>query len=109
MPTPTDPPATNQQFLAEQIYDLLMAEIETELLLANIPSLDLRYAAESPEDHEKRMARYAEAYRKFDLALQAFKQDVTGRVKQAKRSSLKEEEARGKAEEEERMKKMIGQ
>jgi hypothetical protein len=99
MPTPTPPPANNQ-LVAEQIYDLLMAEIEPELLLANIPVLDAKYAAETPEEHAVRMARYAQAYKKFDDALKTFKEDVNGRVKTAKRTSLKVAEAEGKAQEE---------
>lgn len=107
MPTPTPPPADNQ-VVAEQIYDLLMGQIEPELLLANIPVLDAKYAAETPEEHAVRMARYAEAYRKFDAALKAFKDDVNGRVKTAKRTSLKAEEAQAKKEDEEELEKMIG-
>lgn len=101
----TDPTVQqDNQLLSEQIYDLLMAEIEPELLLANIPALDIRYANETPEEHGVRMQRYAEAYKKFDIALQRFKEDVTGRVRGAKRASLQEEEAEGRGGEEKNMK-----
>lgn len=99
--------ATDQQPLAEEICDLLMAEIEPELLLANIPVLDSRYAAETPEDHAARMERYAAAYKKFDAAFAAFRGDVTGRVRVARRASLQEEEAKGKTEEANKLKAMM--
>ncbi len=106
MPSPADP-SVQHQLLAEQIYDLLMAEIEPELLLANIPVLDARYAAETPEEHVARMERYAAAYKKFDAAFAAFKGDVTGRVRVARRASLSEEEAKGKSEEAKKLRTMM--
>ncbi len=52
----------------KEMYDLLMARIEPELLSENIPLLAQRYAKETPQQHEERMARYSQAYAKYDAA-----------------------------------------
>lgn len=88
----TAAPADNRA-LAEDVYNLIMAEIEPELLLENIPVLEETYRGESQQDHEKRMKRYAAAYKKFDAELAVFMTDVDGRVRTAKRQSLKAKEA----------------
>ncbi len=75
---------------------MLMADIETDLLLANLPLLDRTYEGETPEQHEARLARYANAYKKFDAELAKFMTDVNGNVRAGQRSALqaKEQEAK---------------
>ena len=85
--------------LAEQVYDMLMADIETDLLLANIPLLDRTYEGETPEQHESRMQRYAVAYKKFDAELSRFMTDVNGNVRAGQRNALKEKEEQAKSQE----------
>ncbi|MDO8649195.1 MAG: hypothetical protein Q7R81_05435 [Candidatus Peregrinibacteria bacterium] len=98
MPTPVQDDATNQQ-LAEQLYDVLMAEIEPDLLLENIPTLDAKYAGETPEDKEARNKRYEVAYKKFDEECAKFMIEVDDEVKASKRTALKQKEESAKTQE----------
>ncbi|MBI1812702.1 hypothetical protein HYR82_02890 [Candidatus Peregrinibacteria bacterium] len=85
--------------LAEQLYDVLMAEIEPDLLLANIPTLDAKYAGESAEDHAARMKRYEAAYKAFDEEFAAFMADVNDQVRTSRRDSLKTNEEKDRTQE----------
>lgn len=98
----TDPHATPQAdtaVLAEDVYNVLMAGIEPELLLSRIPMLDALYAGESPEEHEARMEKYAVAYKKFDAALKAFMTDVNGSARSVQRHALKDKEQQARSQE----------
>jgi len=93
MPDATqNPPQVDNRALAEQVYDMIMGEIETDLLLANIPLLDAKYSGETPDDHEARMERYQAAYKRFDSELQKFMDEVNGSVRSSQIKSLKERE-----------------
>ena len=98
--TNTNPtlPAENR-VLAEQVYDMIMQEIEPDLVLAVIPTLDATYANESDADHESRMQRYAVAYKKFDIQFEKFMTDVNGKVRMTHRQALREKEEQAKSEE----------
>ena len=65
IPTPT------QDLSMEQIYDLLMAEIEPELLTCMLPYLDKLYPKEAKQEHELRMHRYAKAMQIFGQRFEA--------------------------------------
>ena len=91
---------TAAQPLASQVYDLLMADIEPDLLLAMIPTLDKKYAAETPTEREKRMVRYSAAYKKFDEAFQKFSVTVGGAVRTIKKDALHKREQEAASEEE---------
>ena len=82
----------NQQ-LAEQLYNTLMAEIEPDLMLDSIGTLDVKYAGETPEEHGARMKRYEAAYKKFDESFKNFMEEIHEEVRVSKRSALKEQEA----------------
>lgn len=92
-------PQAETRALAEQVYDMLMAKIDGDLLLASIPTLDAKYAGESSEQHEVRMQRYAASYKKFDAAFSKFVTETNGNVRVAQRSALREKEERAKSEE----------
>lgn len=83
--------------LAKQLYDVLMAEIEPDLLLANIPTLDQKYANETADEKAARMQRYEAAYKKFDAEFTAFMAEVNAEVRTSKRESLAAKEAEAKA------------
>ncbi len=103
MPTPLPPSIQQQDEISKQIYDSLMAEIEPDLLLASIPLLDIKYAAETPTEHEARMKRYAVAYKKFEEAFLAFKSGVKGFTRTAKTQSLREKEQESAAVDQEKL------
>lgn len=83
--------AENRQ-LAEQLYDTLMAEIEPDLLLASLPSLDAKYAGETEAEHALRMKRYDDAYARFDKEFASFMDNVQEEVRVSRRAALKERE-----------------
>ncbi len=98
MPNPSTDDAQNQQ-IAEQLYDMIMGEIEPDLLLANIPGLDEKYKGESDSEHEARMARYQKAYETFDKKFAEFMTDVHLRAHATKKKARLEQEAQAKTEE----------
>ncbi len=69
MPTTAQPQATHEYLSPEWLYDTLMGHIEPDLMIANIDTLDEKYAGES-EDHRKmREARYELAFLLYDDCL----------------------------------------
>ncbi len=83
--------AENKQ-LAEQLYDTLMSEIEPDLMLATLPTLDAKYVGESEADRAVRMKRYEAAYAKFDAEFEKFMADVQEEVRVSRREALKAKE-----------------
>jgi len=86
-PDPAVVAAPNNRVLAEQVYDAIMAGIEEDLLLANIPHLPEKYKNETPEEHESRMERYKDAYRKFDQEFSKLMVQVNDEVHTQKRGA----------------------
>lgn len=95
-------PAQNRA-LAEDVYNMIMAEIEPDLLLENIALLDTTYAGESDSEHDTRMQRYAASYKKFDEELALFMTDVDGHVRTTKRMALKAKENAARSDEEDKL------
>lgn len=85
--------------LAEEVYDMIMGKIDEDLLLANIPGLDEKYAGESEQEREARLARYQEAYKTFDEELSDFMSGVHAKTRQSKKDALKEKEEADRVEE----------
>lgn len=98
MPTDQTKIPADNRVLAEEVYDMIMGEIDTDLMLANIPLLEQTYAGETAEQHEARMHRYSVAYKKFDLEMAKFLTDVDGKVRASQRQALKEREEQAKQE-----------
>lgn len=86
--------------MAEQIYDMIMADIEPDLLLANIPGLDSKYAHESPEEHKERMKNYKRAYKEFDSKLAEFMGKIKKETRDSKREVMKTKEQKERHAEE---------
>ncbi len=59
----TSPPTIEVDF--KYIYDLLMADIEPELVTANMPYLDTAYEGETEDQKEIRLERYRMAFEVF--------------------------------------------
>ena len=90
--------------MAEQIYDMIMGEIEPDLLLANIPGLDEKYAHENEAQHKARMKKYKEAYKRFDTELAEFMGRIKNETRVSKRASLKKKEQKARKAEENELK-----
>ncbi len=56
----------------EEIYNILMSEIEPELMTGMIPMLDDLYIEETPEEKKERGERYARAFILFQERFQDF-------------------------------------
>jgi hypothetical protein len=100
MPTTVVKDEAENQRLAEELYNLLMVDIEPDLLIENIPGLDAKYAGETPEQHTARMQRYDAAYKKFDEEFNKFMVDVDHKVRTTRRDSLHEKEQEARKDEE---------
>ena len=88
--------------MAEQIYDMIMGKIESDLLLTNIPGLDEKYAHENGAEHKVRMKKYKEAYKKFDTEIAEFMGKIKNETRMSKKASLvKKEKSARRAEEDE--------
>ena len=48
------------------LYDAIMAQIEPDLVTATIPTLDEKYAEETPAEKKARAIRYADAFEVCD-------------------------------------------
>lgn len=99
MPSVQTEATADNRVLAESVYDMIMDEIEPDLLLANIPLMDAKYAGESTEQHDSRMQRYVVAYKKFDLELHKFMTDIDTKVRITQRIALKQKEAESQLQE----------
>lgn len=79
----------------EDVYNMLMAQIEPELTTDVLPTLDQKYATETPEEKEVRYARYADAYARYDVAYAqwatALRHDVDALRRDALRSTEHED------------------
>ena len=68
--TPTDPPAASPGVQiptdGKELYDSIMKDIEPDLLMDVIPTLDAKYAGETPEQNAERQARYQKAFTEYD-------------------------------------------
>lgn len=67
-------------FAIEDLYDLLMVEIEPDLTTDMLPLLDEMYAGETEEERKNRSERYAEAFQefavRFDKAMAIWKEQI---------------------------------
>jgi hypothetical protein len=81
-----------QQISVEQLYDLLMEQIEPDLMLETIPLLDYLYLEETPEQWKIRAERYEKAFATFEMNMEkllgawnknlvAFKDDAMNKLK----------------------------
>lgn len=77
---------------------MVMGEIDTDLMLANIPLLAETYKNETSEQHEVRMQRYAVSYKKFDIEIAKFMVDIDTKVRVTQRKALQEKESAAKQE-----------
>ena len=80
----------------EELYDLLMAKIEPDLVSTALPTLDEKYKNETPAEAEARKKRYEAAFAEYekqfkqyvqdwDVQMHAFKHAVVSSLEQASR------------------------
>tara|TARA_Y100000310_G_C20363210_1_gene659964 strand:+ start:84 stop:461 length:378 start_codon:yes stop_codon:yes gene_type:complete len=71
-----------------EVHDALMKSIDEDLLTTNLPSLDEKYADETPEERSARAERYKAALVQYDTAFEAWEKGVDGKVDAYKQSVL---------------------
>lgn len=70
----------------EQVYDNIMKQIEPELVLANLQSLDEPYANETDTEHAARYERYGKAFAVYEERYNAWVSDLSSAVSAYKRA-----------------------
>lgn len=85
---------------AEEIYDMLMAKIEPDLVRNQIPLLGEKYKNETPEEKEQRSRRYTEAFAKFDAALKEYVEKYSEGIHRYKHQAIAYIESRSRQKEE---------
>lgn len=85
MPPPAHPvlPASGKE-----LYDSIMSKIEPELVSAELPLLEQKFGNEPDDLKKERLARYAAAFKKYDVAYQVFLADIRQMIKQYKTDSF---------------------
>lgn len=63
--------SANKALSIEDLYNILMEDIESELTTYNIPDLDFIYADEGMFKRRKRIKRYAKAFEQFTIRFSA--------------------------------------
>ncbi len=71
----------------EDIFNELMSKIEPELTTAMMPTLDAKYAGETEEQHNARQERYQKALDEYETQLNAYLDDLQGKVSQFEREN----------------------
>lgn len=85
--------------LAQQLYDVVMRDIEPDLLSYNAPKLAEFYKDETEAEHAKRIERYQAAYTQFESAWGAFLTKVQSQLSKHQQIALQAKEASALAEE----------
>ncbi len=83
----------------EQIYDMLMAKIDPELLSASLPTLEEKYKNETPEQKKARGERYKLAFEQYDAAYQEYMRGIAQGVHSFQHSAMASVESDDKARE----------
>lgn len=79
----------------DELYDMLMRNIEPDLTTGQIPLLDAKYKNETPEEAAVRAERYKKAFAEYDLQLSAYLAKLHAKVREyqsSARSSLENDE-----------------
>lgn len=85
--------------LAQQLYDVVMRDIEPDLLSYNTPKLAEFYKDETAAEHAKRMERYQVAYTQFKSAWGAFLTKVQSQLSKHQQLALQTKEQNNNATE----------
>ncbi|MBT3835219.1 hypothetical protein HOF56_03130 [Candidatus Peribacteria bacterium] len=92
-----DPPVIPS---GQEIYDLLMGKIESDLLSKNLDGLEEKYKNETPEEKEERKNRYNKAFAQYHKELDEYLAGMNQKIVEYKRISIQSLENRNKEKEE---------
>lgn len=83
----------------QEVYDQLMVGIEPDLVSAAIPTLERKYAGESPEMRRARFDRYERAYAQYDIAFSRWMEHMNAEVIRHRRVAMRSAERKSKEKE----------
>ena len=86
----------------DELYNMLMAKIEPDLMTDQLPLLDQKYNGETPEQAQARAKRYEVAFAEYDKQLAAYLAALEAKVRQYQSTARKslEHDDRSKEEQE---------
>ena len=64
-----------------ELYDLLMAKIESDLTTTQLPHLDEKYKDETPNQAKARSERYEKAFAEYDRQLAEYLAELQAKVR----------------------------
>ena len=100
---PTNPtsnlPAMPPVLTGDEIYNSLMGQIEPELLIAVMPTLEEKYKNEMPEQAKERAARYQKAFDAYDQKFEEYKRNWQEQWGKYKRQAMRGAEEKNRTEE----------
>lgn len=82
-------PAPPAILSGEEIYNMLMGQIEQELMTDQIPLMPEKYKSETPEESKARAERYRKAFEEYDKKYQEYQQKLDGSVRTYSHDVLK--------------------
>ncbi|MBI1813030.1 hypothetical protein HY285_02130 [Candidatus Peregrinibacteria bacterium] len=76
----------------QELYDMLMNHIETELTTEGRKTLDAKYPSETPEERGTRKRRYEIAFERYQQAYEGYMDTLRSQVERYRRTSFDEVE-----------------
>lgn len=97
--TAATPPSIPQ---GNEVYDMLMAKIEPDLVTTQLPLLDAKYKNETPAEAKSRSERYEKAFAEYDKQMEEYLANLRTQVRvyQSTARASVEHEERAKEEQE---------
>ena len=96
----------NGKLDSREVYDVLMAQIEPDLVESMIPTLVEKYKGESSAEKKVRAERYEKAFVEFDAMLQNLVFGVNHEALAARKEALRSAEAESRAEDVQELEQM---
>ena len=89
---------SNRKVTADEFYNIMMAAIEPELVTDIIPTLDKKYADESPQDREARRVRYEAAFKLYNAKVTEFTAELQQTRSKQRKIAMASAEAKSREE-----------
>ncbi|TSC80526.1 MAG: hypothetical protein G01um101425_180 [Candidatus Peregrinibacteria bacterium Gr01-1014_25] len=80
----------------EEVYDAIMAPIEPELTVAQVPLLDGKYRGESPDEAQARRDRYQRAFASYEEGFRAWRREIEQKARAYQRTVVATTEERAR-------------
>ncbi len=98
-----EPPKPPKIPSGQEIYDMIMSQIEPELVSENLPTLEEKYKDEPEEKKQERLKKYEKAFEEYDKAYELYISDIREKVRRYRHLSFAWAEAQSKNDEDGRL------